>query len=473
MFDFRDQSVSIVGLGRSGLALAKVLGERGCSLLLSDGRDETSLGPALEGLSGLSYELETGGQTSRIHEGRDMVLISPGVSVHHPELRRAIASGVPVLGEVEVAWTLSPKPFVAVTGTNGKSTTATLIGLMLGESGKVAGNIGLALVGEVTSLPAEVDWVVAEVSSFQLETVHQFCPEIAVLTNVTPDHLDRHPTLEEYYAAKARLFARQGPEQLAVFAVDDPEARRMAQQLREGSLPGWLGGFPAPRVGPPPEIWHVSALGPVEKGVGLVEGQVVFFDGDSSQTLFSFDFDNLPGPHNLVNALTAIAVGVRQGLSPERMQRGLRQFSNLHYRLETVARVNGVRWVNDSKATNVASVVAALESYPAPLTLIAGGKDKGFDFAPLAQAVSQRVAYLILIGEASGRIAAELEPLGYETLEVALTLPAAVARAEEVTPSGGTVLLSPACSSFDMFKNAEDRGAQFEALVLALKDNER
>lgn len=468
--EFRDKSVSIIGLGRSGVALARVLGKRGCKLLLSDGRSREELEPVLADLNGIPYQLEAGGQTERIFQGKDMVVISPGVSVHHPLIREALRVGVPVVGEVEVAWALSPKPFVAITGTNGKSTSVTLLGAMLGARGKVAGNIGNPLVGEVLSLPAEVEWVVAEISSFQLETVHGFRPRVGVLTNVTPDHLDRHPNLEEYFAAKARLFAQMGKGDKAFFGIDDPAAQRMAEMLEKGRLPEWLPGFPRARRDQLPELLHISIQGPVRNGVSLLGDEVVRFKEARGERILVWDFPNLSGPHNKANALTAIAVADALGVPASDMATALRGHQSLHYRMEPVARIGGVQFINDSKATNVASVVAALESFEPPLTLIAGGKDKGFDFAPLAQAVAHRVAYLILIGEAAARIEAEITRLGHHSLERASSLREAVRRAAEVTPSGGTVLLSPACSSFDMFKSAEDRGAQFEALVKELEE---
>lgn len=469
---FAGKKVSIIGLGRSGVALARVLGGLGCRLLLSDSRDEAALAEVKRDLEGLDYELESGGQSSRVYEGRDLVVISPGVSVHHPLLKRAMESGVPVAGEVEIAARLSHLPFVAVTGTNGKSTTVTLLGAMLGRQGLVAGNIGNPLVAEVVDPPDSVEWIVAEISSFQLETVHAFAPRIAVLTNLTPDHLDRHPTFAEYVAAKARLFARQGPQDLAVFCYDDPVCRRLAEQLRSGRLPPWLAPFPPPpREGPGPRIRWFSCRGPVADGLALEEGMVTVYKEGKGEPLLAWDFPNLPGPHNLANALAALTVGLELGLPVEQMRAALAGHQSLHFRMELAGECQGVRYVNDSKATNVASVVAALEAFPPPLVLIAGGKDKGVDFGPLALAALERVEHLVLLGEAAERMGEAARRAGCASVHRVGSLGEAVDVSRRLACPGATVLLSPACSSFDMFASAEDRGAQFDALVKKVCQN--
>ena len=237
--DYKGKNIAVLGMGKSGIALAEVLSQRGAHVLVSDTRSAEQLGAAVETLSKLPVEYECGGHSERVLAS-DIIVISPGVSIHSPLIEKALSMGVKVLGEVEIAWSISPAPFIAVTGTNGKSTTVTLIDRMLGERSVLAGNIGNPLVAEVGKARPD-GFVTAEISSFQLESVDQFHPHIGVLTNVTPDHLDRHPNLEEYFAAKARLFARMGPKDLAIFSDDDPEAKRMAKLLREGKLPlGYL-----------------------------------------------------------------------------------------------------------------------------------------------------------------------------------------------------------------------------------------
>ncbi|MGE0493551.1 MAG: UDP-N-acetylmuramoyl-L-alanine--D-glutamate ligase [Vulcanimicrobiota bacterium] len=460
--------VTVLGLGKSGLALARELGARGCRLLLSDTRTQEQLAPVLAELGELEYELEAGGHTARVYEGQDLVVISPGVSIHHPILKAALQAGVPVAGEVEIAARLSELPFVAVTGTNGKSTTVTLIGSMLGRRGLVAGNIGTPLVGQVTHAEPGVEWVVAEISSFQLESTHTFRPRIAVLTNLTPDHLDRHPNLEEYEAAKARMFSCLGHGDVAVLPLDEPHGPRFAEWIQNGQFPAWLDGFEPPaREGRPRLVWFSGQREP-DQGVWCHDGRVYHQADGHTRELFDWNFPNLPGPHNLVNGLAATAVALELGVDLDDIVRALREHHNLHFRLERVAVLDGVEYINDSKATNVASVVAALEACPQPIVLIAGGKDKGFDFSELASAIARRVRHLMLIGEAAQRLQEAVQSTGFDSIVRCQSLKEAVERAHACAEPGGSVLLSPACSSFDMFAHAEERGEKFSQFVREL-----
>ena len=466
--NFSGKLVAVLGLGKSGVALARELAGRGARLLLSDSRAAQDLLAVLEELRELPVEVEAGGHTERVLEA-DLVILSPGVSVHHPLVRRALEQGLPVMGEVEIAWRLSQAPFVAVTGTNGKSTTATLIHRMLGERSILAGNIGNPLVAEVSGAPAG-GYVVAEISSFQLETVHAFRPRVAVLTNITPDHLDRHPDLDEYFAAKARLFALQGPGDAAVISADDPEADRMARLLQEGALPAWLPGFPVPDRKASPDLLRFSVRGPVPRGAWFAEGCLWYRGHGEPERLFPWGFEGLPGPHNLANALAAVAVARWLGVGGEEIRSALASHHPLHHRMEVVGRPGGVVFVDDSKGTNPGSVEAALESYPQPILLIAGGKDKGTDFSGLGQAIARRARLLLLIGEAAPRLEASARAAGMSAISTCASLQEAVAVAWKNAQPGEVVLLSPACASFDMFRNAEDRGRQFTEAVSRLPE---
>ena len=467
--NFEGKRVVVLGLGKSGVALARELTARGARVLVSDARSPEALEEPLSELEGLPVEVETGGHTDRVLAG-DMLILSPGVSVHHPRVREALERGVLVTGEVEVAWRLSRAPFVAVTGTNGKSTTATLIHRILGPRSILAGNIGTPLVAEVAQAP-EGGYVVAEVSSFQLETVHDFCPRVAVLTNVTPDHLDRHPDLDEYFAAKARLFALQGPEDAAILSADDPEADRMARLLEEGRLPRWLPGFPPPPGPARPQLLRYSARGPVERGAWFEDGNLWYRDGGPAEPLGPWGFAGLPGPHNLANALAAVAAGRWLGVPVGEIRAALEGHRPLHHRLEEVGVRGGVRFIDDSKGTNPGSVEAALESYSQPIHLIAGGKDKGTDFTDLGRAIARRARTLVLLGEAAPRLADCAREAGMDRIQVCASLQEAVETAWKNAQPGDVVLLSPACASFDMFRNAEDRGRRFAEAVLALPSN--
>lgn len=466
--NFQDMSVSVLGMGRSGLALTRELSSRGARVLISDSRPREELNPALEELGGLSVEVEVGGHSDRVLQA-DLLVLSPGVPVHHPLVKEACRRGLPVMGEVEIAWRLSGVPFIAVTGTNGKSTTVTLIDRILGERSILAGNIGNPLVGEVAQAPPG-GYVVAEVSSFQLETVHAFQPRIAVLTNLTPDHLDRHADLEEYFAAKARLFARQGPQDVAVISSDDPQASRLANLLESHNLPGWLPGFPPPDRPACPEILRFSVRGPVLKGAWFADGGLWYRGRSGTERLFDWGFPGLPGPHNLANSLAAVAVARWLGVPAEAIRSALEAHIPLHHRMEEVGRPGGVLFVNDSKSTNPASVQAALESYQAPILLIAGGKDKGTDFSGLGHCIARRARTLLVLGEAAERLAESARVAGMNSIIRCASLQEAVVVAWKNAQSGDVVLLSPACASYDMFRNAEERGRLFAQAVRCLEE---
>lgn len=464
---FENKRVAILGLGKSGVAAAKELSARGADVLVSDSRSADVLQEAIASLGDTRCTIETGGHSDAVLE-RDILVVSPGVPVHSQLVQTALARGIKVLGEVEVAWRLSPAPFIAVTGTNGKSTTVTLIKRMLGERAVLAGNIGNPLVAEVAKAPVG-GFVVAEVSNFQLETVAEFRPRIAVLTNITPDHLDRHPSYAEYFAAKARLFAQQREDDLAIFCQDDPEAVRMETLLRQGQLPSWLEGFAAPRVPACPAVMTYSTVGPVERGTCFRDGWIYLCDGASEKRVLRWDFPGLPGRHNLANGLAAVLVACHLNVSVDDMQAALSEHHPLHYRMELVRTLNGVRFVNDSKGTNPDSVVAALATYSEPVHLIAGGKDKGSDFSSLVAAIKKHCRQTLLIGEAADRLERELRTIGYENICRCSSLQDAVNYAWKSAQTGEVVLLSPACSSFDMFHSAEERGALFAQYAMKVE----
>lgn len=470
--NYKDKKIAVLGMGKSGLALASVLSQRGAHVLVSDTRKAEQLTEALEALNRLPVECECGGHSERVLKS-DIIVISPGVSIHSPLIEKALSSGIKVLGEVEIAWSISPAPFIAVTGTNGKSTTVTLIDSMLGERSVLAGNIGNPLVAEVGKARSD-GFVTAEISSFQLESVDKFCPHIGILTNVTPDHLDRHPNLEEYFAAKARLFTHMGPKDLAVFSDDDPEAVRMAHLLREGQLPAWLPAYPAPEVPACPQVMTFSVNHPVAKGTWYEKGWIWYRNEACAEQVVEWNEDEylgLPGPHNLANALAAAAVARFLHIDQDTIRRAFEAHKPLHYRMEEVRNYKGVRFIDDSKATNTSSVIAAVEAFKSgPLVLIAGGKDKGFDFSPLGKAIVECCDYLVLIGEAADRLEKSVLQFGSLPIFRASTLEEAVQLGwTKVKESGGTVLLSPACSSFDMFRNAEERGKLFAEYALNIK----
>jgi UDP-N-acetylmuramoylalanine--D-glutamate ligase len=405
----------VVGLARSGVAALEVLRARGEEARGVDRRRGDDEPTALQGVRA--------------------VVKSPGVPAQAPVIAAGRERGLPVLGEVELAWRLIPNEFVAVTGTNGKTTTTELIGHIHREAGRpvaVAGNVGTALSSLVGSV-AEGATVVCEVSSFQLEDAIEFAPEGAVLLNLAPDHLDRHGTFEAYTAAKLRVFAHQGNDDVAVaplgLGVED------------------LGGC-ARRVcfgdGPQAELSDRA-------------GHLWWAD----EPLIDVDELSLRGLHNRRNAMAAAAICLARGLDPDAVRAGLRTFAGVEHRLEDVATIDGVLYVNDSKATNVASTLVALESFDAPIHLILGGQGKGEDYAPLRAPVAERCAGVYLIGEEAERLGEVVGGERCETLERAVDAAAAAAR------PGDVVLLSPACASFDQFEDYEARGRAFKEMVAA------
>lgn len=446
---FAGSKALVVGVARSGLAAARLLKRHGADVRAIDRRKADELGKAAGELEAMGVEAVLGTMDARALEGRDLVVTSPGVPLDLPLFREAERRGIPVAAEVEIGFAVARAPIAAVTGTNGKSTTVELLGAMgraAGRRTEVLGNIGLALSERADEVP-EDGLLVVEISSFQLEACARFRPRVGVLLNVTPDHLDRHGTIERYAEIKARLFARQTEEDFRV------------QPLADGRITELL------RAMPSKPLWF-GFTDPTGDGVWEAGGALRYrFAGDQG-TLLRRDEATLPGPHNTENMAAAAAAALSVGLAPRAIASALREFRGLPHRLAAVAEIDGVRYVNDSKSTNVDSLKRALESYIAPITLIAGGRDKGGDFEAIRPLVMERVRRAVLVGEAAAKLERSWPDLPARR---AATLEEAVAIAAEETPAGGVVLLSPGCASYDMFRNFEERGARFEAAVLERK----
>ena len=429
--DLQGVRSAVVGAARSGLAAAALLRARGAEVLLLDEKQVSVTAPA-----GVKLRL---GQPGFALGDRELVVVSPGVPWNHPDLKAAREAGRRVVGEVELASWFLTAPIAAVTGTNGKSTTTALLGAMLSAGGLrtfVGGNLGTPLSEAVGG---DFDALVVELSSFQLEGITTLHPRAAAILNLTPDHLDRYPTLEAYADAKARIFARQEAERdLSVLNADDPWFERFRARAR-GRLKTFAIRAPADAQ-PGPSGFTVGQCGYRVENVAL------------------------RGEHNLANAMAAALLASGMGVAPDAIQKGLDVFPGLPHRLELVRRTRGVEWINDSKATNVDSTTVALKAIPGPLVWIAGGRGKGAPYAPLQPLLAGRLRRSLLIGEDASRIESEL-PEGAERSQ---TLERAVARAAEIARPGDTVLMSPACASYDQFKNYEERGERFRALVEAL-----
>ncbi|MEA2699133.1 MAG: UDP-N-acetylmuramoylalanine--D-glutamate ligase [Myxococcales bacterium] len=450
--ELEGKRILIVGLGRSGLTAAMLCVARGAAAVtVTDRHDAEQLAGTLAKLPA-SVRLELGGHRRETFVNCDLIVLSPGVP-EIPELVAARAAGVTVIGELELSSRFIEAPMVAITGTNGKSTTTTLCGLMLRATGQptfVGGNLGTPL-GEAVGTPAGSvrGYCVVEVSSFQLETTKTFHPRVAILLNITPDHLDRYASMEEYAAAKARIFLGQGPGDFAVVNVDDPLVMRAV----EGATSRKLG---------------ISTEHALEGSVGgWVEGEdlIVRLPGGPEEA-YPANLPALVGRHNQQNALAALLGARLTGATPSEARRALLEYRPLAHRMELVAERGGVSFYDDSKGTNVGAVVATLNGFPRPVVLIAGGRDKGGDYAPLAQALATVGRAVVLIGEAADRIAAALP----QTLPVhrAASMEAAVALAARLAQPGDAVVLSPACSSFDMFRDYVHRAQVFRAAVDAV-----
>ncbi len=441
--------ILIVGLARSGLAAARFLKRRGAILRATDSAAADRLGPAVAELTALGIPLELGGHRTESFLSADLIVVSPGVPLGIAPLAAARARGVPAIAEIELAGRFIREPIVAVTGTNGKTTVTELIGRMLAASERrvfVGGNIGRPLIGYVDAgTPADV--VVAEISSFQLDAIAAFRPQVGVLLNITDDHLDRYPGFEAYARSKMRLFENQTEEDAAVLNAGDPTIRRLASGVRSRAL---FYNSPEPNAA-------AAATAGTRLTVALPGRDPVALDLTPYR---------LPGPHNAENAAAAALAALAAGASPEGVQAALAGFSGLPHRLEHVGRVNGVDFVNDSKGTNVDAVRRALECYGTPVVLIMGGLDKGGNFALLTEAVRRRVKALVLMGKATGIIRAALGGL-VPTVAAADMAVAVRAAAEQAAP-GETVLLSPGCASFDQYPNYEARGEDFRRAVRSL-----
>ncbi len=432
----------VVGLGRTGVSCVRHLRARGIAVCAMDSRERP---PGLEALDDRddALRLVLGRFDPDLLRSARRVVLSPGVSLAEPAVAAAVAAGVPVVGDIELFAELADAPVVAVTGSNGKSTVTRMVAAMAERAGhavRAGGNLGTPALD---LLDAGATLYVLELSSFQLETTHTLAPVAAAVLNVTPDHLDRYRDVAAYARAKQRILAHA---RVAVLNLDDPLTRAMAAGARG------VVGF--------------TLQAPVGEGLGLREhGGTVWLARDGVSLMPARDL-GLPGRHNVANALAALALGLAADLELAPMLEALRAFRGLPHRCEVVAEHAGVRWINDSKGTNVGATVAAIEGLAAegPLVLIAGGEGKGADFSPLAAALAERAREVILLGRDATLIADALAPAGL-ALERATSLDDAVARARVVARSGDTVLFSPACASFDMFVDYEARGEAFAAAV--------
>ena len=446
--DLKNKRVLVVGLGRSGAASAFFLRDQGAKVTVSDEKSEAQLQNEIAALLDRGISIETGRHGERTFRDQDLIVVSPGVPSDQPQIQLARTMGIPVIGEVELAFRVLQGKVAAITGSNGKTTTTTLVGEILAKSGKktlVGGNIGtpvISLAGKST--PDTL--TVLEISSFQLETIEQFRPWIAAILNITPDHLDRHHTFQAYVDAKARIFENQQAGDFAVLNADDAACQALKNKVKA-------------------QLYWFSRKHEVE-GAYLKGDKIVFRRDGQEQAVLNRSDIQLKGAHNLENVLAAVVMGMLAGCAPEQIQKAVAEFRAVEHRLELVTTVNGVAFYNDSKATNVDATVKALESFPGNIHIILGGKDKGSDYTALNALLRERAKRAYLIGAAAEKIASQIQ--GATPLTRSGTLERAVRQAFEAAKPGDIVLLAPACASFDQFENYEQRGRIFKELALAL-----
>ncbi len=455
--NLRGCSVAVVGIGKSGVAASHLLHSVGAHVTIVDEKDESLLVDQVTSLRQDAIRVLTGRALQEALRDVDLVVLSPGVPTDHPALTNVRSRGVRIIGEIELASWYFDVPLIAVTGTNGKSTTVRLIGAILEESGKksfVGGNVGVPLC-EALLPPSASKWpqrlstasyeyVIAEVSSFQLETIEQFHPWLSAVLNITPDHLDRHPSLRHYQASKQKIFQNQTEGDVAVLNLDDPIVAGMGEAF-SGSVIGF------------------SLVRSLQQGVYLQGHEIKARLNELETVVVTRDQISLPGNHNLANVLAAVAIGMLCGCPLEAIRRAVSTFPGLEHAMEFVREVRGVKYINDSKGTNVEATGKALESFEEPILLILGGKDKGGDFNLLSDLVRRKVKRVFVIGEATSRLVQVLK--GVKPISLAQSLSEAVALADREADGGDVVLLSPACASFDMFRNYDERGKEFKRLV--------
>ena len=449
------EKILVIGAARSGLAAAKILKKFGADVLLSDAKLESEINFDFSELRGLGVDLRFGKQTEELLRGVDRIIVSPAVPIKIPVLKAAAAQGIPIVSEVEFAYGLAKSPIVAVTGTNGKTTTVTLLGLLLKEKFSkvgVGGNIGVPL-SEVALEIGAGGCLAVEISSYQMEATKNFRPHISAVLNVTPDHLKRHGSMEVYQAMKEKIFAQQTAEDFLILNFDDERTRDMINRAAC-------------------KVLYFSRQRALAEGAFVKNNSLVIKFNGETQNLCTIDELGIKGGHNVENALAAGLAAYLAGVDAEKISDVLKTFQGVEHRIEFVRELNGVKYFNDSKATNTDSAIKALETFAGHLVLIAGGDDKGTDLTDFLNLVNERVDWLILVGDAAARFkscALEKNFPPEKILEAGYSMELAVELAKKISRPPQVVLLSPACASFDMYSDFEERGRDFKRIVHELK----
>ncbi len=449
--DLTNKRVLVVGLGKSGVASALFLKAHGATVTVTDAKTQAQLQPEIPLLLDHGIVVETGGHGERTFREKDLIVVSPGVPVDAPPLVQARATGEPVIGEIELAARFFPGSIVAITGSNGKTTTTTLAGEIVAAAGGptvVGGNIGTPAISLVEGTTSETTMVL-EISSFQLETIESFHPKVAVVLNLTPDHLDRHGTFRAYVDAKARIFENQQPTDFAVLNADDSTCTELSPKVKS-------------------QVFWFSRKKELAQGAFVRDGNIYFLSSGGLEDVMPVSEIPLKGGHNVENVLAAVAVGRLLGTTAAKIRQTVQNFRAVEHRIEYIATIKGVEYYNDSKATNVDATIKALESFPANIHVILGGKDKGSDYTVLHSLLRERVKHVYTIGAAAEKIESHIK--GTADIVRAGTLESAVNLAATNAVAGDIVLLAPACASFDQFDNYQHRGRVFKEAVAKLGD---
>lgn len=445
------RNVLVVGAGISGLGAAHVLLDRGCRVVISDVH-ELRDGAEKQALAAAGAGFAIGPQDESLLEGIDTVVVSPVIPRENPLVSAALGRGIPVLSEIEIAYQVARAPILAVTGTNGKTTTTSLLGSMIREAGipfAEAGNIGKSLSREAERVPAD-GLIAAELSSFQLEFIDTFRPKAAVILNITPDHMERHHTMEAYAAAKARIFENMGPDDSLLLNAEDAYTPGFLQKARA-------------------DVYLLSTEHPVEEGAFLDGGQLYLRIGGEDIPLVREEELHIRGHHNVQDGLAAAFLAYQGGVPLPAICRALKAYRALEHRVEYVRTVRGIAYYNDSKATNTDAAVKALGAFSKPVILIAGGHDKETPLEDFMAFAREHIKHMVLLGEAAERFREAARRAGITAVTMADSMEDAVEKAAALAEAGDVVLLSPACSSYDMYHSYEERGRDFKRIVQGLK----
>ncbi len=453
MMEVRDKNILIVGLGKSGIGAMQVINALGAKISATDSNKKDSFSKELleyMNTNGIQFYPEKAPEDLQVF---DMIVVSPGVPLELPFLQRAKELGIEIIGELELAYRVGKGKYVAITGTNGKTTTTSLVGKIFADSGRstyVVGNIGISVASMALEVNEE-DWLVTETSSFQLETIDTFKPEISAILNITPDHLDRHKTFEKYLEAKARIFENQNESDYLILNKDDPNFEKLAKISKAQVIPFSRKSRSVPGAFVEEDWLKITDLNGLEHNICALQDLQIL------------------GGHNVENALAAAGICFFAGIDAKTIGRSITEFAGVEHRLEKVAQRGGVWFINDSKGTNTDAAIKALEAMDEDVILIAGGYDKSADFTDFVKAFGEKVKHLVLLGKTAEKIETAARSLGFEQITICKNMEECVATSFRLSKPGYTVLLSPACASWDMYANFEQRGKHFKECVEKLK----